>query len=125
MSVRRSLNAAPSHYVGCNYSNSTVAESAATRKRGRSGLGVSGTALAAQLAPGEKGEALGLYNACSSLAGAVGAFLGGSVMAIAGYGTVCAVAVALVALAAVCSGFEEPSCNVRYGIAELLPTRQR
>jgi MFS family permease len=67
-------------------------------------LGVSGTALAAQLAPGEKGEALGLFNACSSLAGAVGAFLGGSVMAIAGYGTVCVVAVALVALAAVCSG---------------------
>ena len=32
-------------------------------------LGVSGTALAAQLAPGEKGEALGLFNASSSLAG--------------------------------------------------------
>ena len=34
-------------------------------------LGVSGTALTAQLAPGEKGEALGLFNACSSLAAAV------------------------------------------------------
>src|SRR5271170_4038961 len=40
-------------------------------------LGVSGTALAAELAPGEKGEALGLFNASSSLAGAIGAFLGG------------------------------------------------
>ncbi len=67
-------------------------------------LGVSGTALAAELAPGEKGEALGLFNACSSLAGAVGAFLGGSVMALAGYGAVCMAAAVLVAIAAACSG---------------------
>jgi MFS family permease len=67
-------------------------------------LGVSGTALAAELAPGEKGEALGLFNACSSLAGAVGAFLGGSAMAMAGYGTVCMVAAVVVALAAGYSG---------------------
>lgn len=74
-------------------------------------LGVSGTALAAELAPGEKGEALGFFNACSSLAGAVGAFLGGSVMAIAGYGTVCMMAAILVALATACSGLG----NVRSG----------
>jgi MFS family permease len=67
-------------------------------------LGVSGTALAAQLAPGEKGEALGLFNACSSLAGAVGAFLGGWGMETVGYGMVCMVATAVVALAALCSG---------------------
>jgi len=67
-------------------------------------LGVSGTALAAELAPGEKGEALGLFNACSSLAGAVGAFLGGSAMELAGYGPVCMVAAVVVALAAGCSG---------------------
>jgi MFS family permease len=67
-------------------------------------LGVSGTALAAQLAPGEKGEALGLFNASSSLAGAVGAFLGGWAMETAGYGTVCMVATIVVTLAALCSG---------------------
>ncbi|HEX3991791.1 MAG TPA: MFS transporter [Acetobacteraceae bacterium] len=67
-------------------------------------LGVSGTALAAQLAPGEKGEALGLFNAASSLAGAIGAFLGGWAMATVGYGTVCGVAAGVVGLAALCSG---------------------
>jgi predicted MFS family arabinose efflux permease len=67
-------------------------------------LGVSGTALAAQLAPGEKGEALGLFNASSSLAGAVGAFLGGWAMEAVGYGVVCTVATVIVALAVVCSG---------------------
>ena len=66
-------------------------------------LGVSGTALAAELAPGEKGEALGLFNASSSLAGAVGAFLGGWGMEMAGYGTVCLVSAVAVALAALCS----------------------
>ncbi|MGA3003201.1 MAG: MFS transporter [Acetobacteraceae bacterium] len=67
-------------------------------------LGVSGTALAAQLAPGEKGEALGLFNAGSSLAGAVGAFIGGWAMDMVGYGVVCAVAAGVVGLAALCSG---------------------
>ena len=66
-------------------------------------LGVSGTALAAQLTTGEKGEALGLFNASSSLAGAVGAFLGGWGMEMAGYGTVCLASVAAVGLAALCS----------------------
>jgi MFS family permease len=65
-------------------------------------LGVSGTALAAQLAPGEKGEALGLFNAASSLAGAVGAVLGGWAMHRFGYGSVCAVGVAVLGLAALC-----------------------
>jgi predicted MFS family arabinose efflux permease len=63
-------------------------------------LGVSGTALTAQLAPGEKGEALGLFNASSALAAAVGAFLGGWGMETAGYGTVCLVSAGAVALAA-------------------------
>ncbi len=63
-------------------------------------LGVAGTALAAQLAPGEKGEALGLFNAMSSLAGAVGAFAGGWATAHFGYGRVCLVSLAAVALAA-------------------------
>ena len=67
-------------------------------------LGVSGTALAAQLAPGEKGEALGLFNASSSLAGAVGAFIGGWAMEMVGYGTVCLVGAVVVGLAALCSG---------------------
>ena len=67
-------------------------------------LGVSGTALAAQLAPGEKGEALGLFNASASLAGAVGAFIGGWAMEIVGYGTVCLAGAVVVALAAMCSG---------------------
>ena len=67
-------------------------------------LGVSGTALAAQLAPGEKGEALGLFNASSSLAGAVGAFLGGWAMARFGYGTVCLTGAVVVGLATLCSG---------------------
>jgi MFS family permease len=62
-------------------------------------LGVAGTALAAELAPGEKGEALGLYNASSSLASAAGAFLGGRGMATVGYGVVCAAAAAVVAIA--------------------------
>ena len=67
-------------------------------------LGVSGTALAAQLATGEKGEALGLFNASSSLASAVGAFVGGWAMDIFGYGNVCMVGAVIVGLAALCSG---------------------
>jgi MFS family permease len=67
-------------------------------------LGVSGTALAAQLAPGEKGEALGLFNASSSLASAVGAFLGGWAMDTVGYGPVCMVGAVIVGLAALSSG---------------------
>lgn len=62
-------------------------------------LGVSGTALAAELAPNETGEALGLFNASSSLAGAVGAFLGGWGMETAGYGVVCMVSAVIVAMA--------------------------
>ena len=67
-------------------------------------LGVSGTALAAQLAPGEKGEALGLFNASSSLAGAVGAFIGGWAMEMVGYGTVCMVGAVVVGLVVICLG---------------------
>jgi MFS family permease len=67
-------------------------------------LGVSGTALAAQLAPGEKGEALGLFNASSSLAGAVGAFLGGWAIEIVGFGALCLVGAIVVGLAAICAG---------------------
>jgi MFS family permease len=63
-------------------------------------LGVSGTALTADLAPSEKGEALGLFNASSSLAGAVGALLGGWGMEMFGYGTVCTVSAVVVGLAA-------------------------
>jgi MFS family permease len=67
-------------------------------------LGVSGTALAAELAPGEKGEALGLFNASSSLAGATGAFLGGWATGTFGYGKVCLVGTIAVALALLLSG---------------------
>jgi len=67
-------------------------------------LGVSGTALVAELACGEKGEALGLFNASSSLAGAAGAFLGGWVMETSGYGMVCLLSALLVALATLFSG---------------------
>jgi predicted MFS family arabinose efflux permease len=69
-------------------------------------LGVSGTALAAHLAPGEKGEALGLFNASSSLAGAAGAFLGGRAMETIGFGTLCLASAVVVGLAALCSGGE-------------------
>jgi len=62
-------------------------------------LGVSGTVLSAELAPHEKGEALGLFNALSSLAAAVGAFLGGCAMEYGGYGVVCGVGVGVVAIA--------------------------
>jgi len=67
-------------------------------------LGVSGTALAAQLATGEKGEALGLFSASSSLASAVGAFIGGWAMDIFGFGNVCMMGAVIVGLAALCSG---------------------
>jgi MFS family permease len=67
-------------------------------------LGVAGTALAAELAPGEKGEAIGLFNAISSLAGAVGAFLGGWAMDAVGFGNVCLAGAAVVALAALYAG---------------------
>jgi MFS family permease len=67
-------------------------------------LGVSGTTLAAQLATGEKGEALGLFNASSALAGAIGAFAGGWGMETFGYGHVCAVAAIMVACAALLAG---------------------
>jgi MFS family permease len=66
-------------------------------------LGVGGTVLSAELAPGEKGEALGLFNALSSLAAAIGAFFGGCAMEVVGYGTVCIVGVVVVALAALCA----------------------
>jgi DHA1 family tetracycline resistance protein-like MFS transporter len=69
-------------------------------------LGVSGTALAAQRAPGEKGEALGLFNASTALASAIGAFLGGWAMELVGYGEVCMAAAAIVGLAALVSGGE-------------------
>jgi MFS family permease len=65
-------------------------------------LGVAGTALTAELAPGEKGEALGLFNASSSFAGAVGAFLGGWGMELVGYGALCLAAAIVVALAGLC-----------------------
>jgi MFS family permease len=67
-------------------------------------LAVSGTALVAELASGEKGEALGLFNASSSLAGAVGAFLGGWLMKEAGFGTLCVAAAITVLVAALGSG---------------------
>lgn len=67
-------------------------------------LGVSGTALAAELAHGEKGEALGLFNASSSLAGAIGAFLGGWATEAFSYGTVCLMGTLAVALAVLLSG---------------------
>ena len=66
-------------------------------------LGVSGTALSAQLAPHDKGEALGLFNASTSLAGAVGAFLGGWAMQRVGFGTLCAIGSGVVALSALSS----------------------
>ena len=66
-------------------------------------LGVSGTALTAQLAPHDKGEALGFFNASTSLAGAVGAFLGGWAMQKVGFGTLCAIGSGVVVLSALSS----------------------
>jgi MFS family permease len=79
-------------------------------------LGVSGTALAAELAPGEKGEALGLFNASSSLAGAIGAFLGGWATEAFSYGAVCLIATILVALAVLLSGDGNPKRRVATGV---------
>jgi len=62
-------------------------------------LGVSGTVLSAELEPDEKGEALGLFNALSSLASAIGAFLGGCAMQLGGYPAVCVAGVVVVAIA--------------------------
>ena len=47
---------------------------------------------------------LGLFNASSSLAVAVGAFVGGWAMDIFGYGKVCMAGAVIVGLAALCSG---------------------
>ena len=66
-------------------------------------LGVSGTALTAQLAPHDEGEALGLFNAATSLAGALGAFVGGWAMQRVGFGTLCLIGSVVVALAAISS----------------------
>jgi MFS transporter, DHA1 family, multidrug resistance protein len=66
-------------------------------------LGVSSTALVAQNAPGEKGEALGVFNASSSVAAALGAFLGGWGMEMTDYGTICAVSAVIVAIATLLS----------------------
>ena len=68
-------------------------------------LGVSGTALIAELAPHEKGEALGLFNATSSVAGACGALAGGWAQQAYGYGAVCGVATLVVAAVALALGF--------------------
>ena len=73
-------------------------------------LGVSGTVLSAELCSAEKGEALGLFNALSSLAGAAGAFIGGCAMQFGGYGAVCTIAVVIVAVAAL---FATPLEDVR------------
>ncbi len=67
-------------------------------------LGVSGTALIADLAPGEKGEALGLFNASTSLAGACGALLGGWAQQTYGYGAVCGMATLVVACVVIVLG---------------------
>jgi MFS family permease len=79
-------------------------------------LGVSGTALAAELAPGEKGEALGLFNAASSLAGAIGAFLGGWATEAFGYGRVCLASTVVIAFAVLVSGGGNPKPRVAPGV---------
>jgi len=81
-------------------------------------LGVSGTALAAELAPGEKGEALGLFNAASSLAGAIGAFLGGWAMQAFSYGAICLMGTLAVALAVLLSGGRNPKRGAAIDVLE-------
>ena len=89
-------------------------------------LGVSGTALAAQLAPGEKGEALRLFNAVCSLAGALGALLGGWWTEAFGYGTVCLVGAVVVALAALLSDDRRAEGRAATGpTADLTPPATR
>lgn len=63
-----------------------------------SALSVSGTALAARLLPGGEGEALGLYNAATAVAGVLGAALGGGLAARWGYAAAPALAVLGVAI---------------------------
>jgi MFS family permease len=72
-------------------------------------LGVSGTALAAQLAPGEKGEALGLFNATSALAGALGAFVGGWATEEFGFGMVCMAGAVIIGVAVLLSREASPA----------------
>jgi DHA1 family tetracycline resistance protein-like MFS transporter len=61
-------------------------------------LSVASTAATAQLAPTGEGEALGLYNATTAVAGVLGSFLGGWLASRWGYVTIPAMGIAGVAL---------------------------
>jgi DHA1 family tetracycline resistance protein-like MFS transporter len=60
-------------------------------------ISVSSTSLAANISPGGEGEAMGLYNAMTALAGVLGAVLGGWVAGIWSYNAMLALSVAGVA----------------------------
>jgi predicted MFS family arabinose efflux permease len=74
-------------------------------------LGVSGTVLSAQLCHGEKGEALGVFNALTALSSAAGAFFGGCAMEIGGYGAVCVAGSVVVAIAAMWATSAQPDAK--------------
>ena len=67
-------------------------------------LSVSGTGLVTGLSPLGRGETLGIYNAFTALAGAIGAALGGWVVAHLGYGALCAAATVAILLSLGASG---------------------
>jgi len=63
-------------------------------------LNVSSNALAVRLHPSDRGESLGLLNACSSLGSVLGSVIGGALIQYASYPVLCGAAVAAVLAAA-------------------------
>jgi MFS transporter, DHA1 family, tetracycline resistance protein len=59
-------------------------------------LSVAGNALAARLSPTGRGEGMGIFNAASALAATAGALIGGWIVAVWGYGLMCALAAIMV-----------------------------
>jgi MFS family permease len=72
-------------------------------------VSVSATELAAELAPGSEGEAMGLFNAASAAASLVGALVGGGLAALLGYGSIAALAAACCAGALALARWESPA----------------
>lgn len=61
-------------------------------------LGIGANVLSVRLAPAARGEAVGLFNAATSLGSSIGAAIGGAVFGLAGYGVLCAAGALCVAI---------------------------
>ncbi len=64
-------------------------------------LAVSSNTLAVTLAPADRGESVGLLNACTALGATVGGIVGGAITTDLGFGALCGVACACVGGAAI------------------------